>query len=120
MDQRLRKHQHDQRVQAEVKKIDQNYYKSELDVLKSTTDQRYEQDRAQKMVELKENQERQRILEEYNTLRKQEDLELKAYISTTNKQILDQTQAKLREDQLKNLLEDRERMKLLQQTDEED
>lgn len=52
-------------------------------------------------------------MEEFNTLKRQEDHELKNYVSTQNKHIQDQSQAKFREEQLRNLLEDKERNKLL-------
>ena len=80
MDQRLRKHEHDQKQVAEQKRAEQTAYKQQLDQIKTTLDQQRHEERAGKLTEQTELQEKNKVLEQYNVLKKQEDEELKSYL----------------------------------------
>eukprot|EP00347_Sterkiella_histriomuscorum_P010638 403375503 len=120
MDQRLRRHQHDQKIMAEVKKQDQNMYKNELDAVRTVHDQQKYLERVTKQQEHTENQDRMRVLQEYNLLKKTEDNELKNYLSSTNKQILTENNQKRQDEVMKNIMDDQERLKRLKITNEDE
>lgn len=73
-----------------------------------------------KISEQQEIQERAKVLQEYQTLKKSEDLDLRSYLSTQNRQMMDESLFKKQEVLRRELVEDLERIKQLKVSSDEE
>jgi len=100
--------------------VDQSAYKQQLDHIKSVHDQQRYLNRVGKIVEQNEQQEKNKVLDQYNVLKKQEDSELKSYLQHTNQQMLHESHLKKQEEFIRKRIEDQELLDRLKVTNDEE
>ena len=106
---------------AEQRRQDQSQYRSHLDEVKHVHEkQKYIDRMTREQSEQQDLQERARVLQEYQTLKRMEDIDLRQYLQTQNMHMINEGVKVRQEKERKELVDDLERLKLLKLSSDEE